>query len=119
MLTWLRDEEKVILTSAALSRSLKTCGVIKHARTQDSEELRNQIRCMFCKLRASDHEILLCLNRANVKVTLRGLLRIRKELGLRRWEQGAEVPEPMDQKQQELLEQELIDHGLDNGAVQP
>lgn len=58
---------------------------------------------MFCRLEASDEDMLEWLKQEQFKITRDGLVRIRKDLGLRRMKHSQAVPQHMDEKLQEMV----------------
>ena len=86
VITWLADNVDLVIDPRTLRRYLKKWGAPQQDRTEDSEELRQRIRVVLCRAGASDKEMLQCLQSDGFTVTLRGFIRIRKELGYKRWE---------------------------------
>ena len=107
IVTWLQNKKSFQVDVRTLQRYLKKWDVNQKDRTEDSEQLRNRIIFMFCKLGASDNDMLLWLQKEGFKITRRGLVRIRRDLGLKRLEPSQELRDHMDEKLKELLEQEL------------
>ncbi|KAL2044338.1 hypothetical protein N7G274_003043 [Stereocaulon virgatum] len=104
---WLNNEKRLKIDIRTLQRRLEKWGFNQQDRTKDSEQLRNRIHFLFCKLGASDEEMLTWLKGEGFQVTKRGLVRVRKELGLKRLEKSQEARDHMDEKLKELIEQEL------------
>ncbi|KAL2041803.1 hypothetical protein N7G274_005587 [Stereocaulon virgatum] len=104
---WLYNEKRLKIDIRTLQRRLEEWGFNQQDRTKDSEQLRNRIHFLFCKLGASDEEMLTWLKGEGFQVTKRGLVRVRKELGLKRLEKSQEARDHMDEKLKELIEQEL------------
>ena len=105
--TWLQNEKNLKVDIRTLQRYLKRWDITLKDHTEDSEQLRNRIQFMFCKLGASDDDMLQWLQKENFKITRRGLVRIRKDLGLKRLEVSQEMRDHTDEKLKELIEQEL------------
>ncbi len=84
IVAWLQNEKNLKVDVRTLQRYLKKWDVNQKDRTEDSEQIRNRIQFMFCKLGASDNDMLSWLQKEGFKITRRGLVRIRKDLGLKR-----------------------------------
>ncbi len=88
IITWLEDNKDIVIDIRTLRRRLQKWGDPPQDRTKDTEELRSRIQSMFCRLGASDGKMLEWLHDEDFTVTLSGLVRIRKELGLKRLDQS-------------------------------
>ena len=84
IVAWLADNKDIHVNPRTLRRRLQEWGSHQVDRTEDSEQLRNRIQFMFCRIGASDDEMLQWLKDESFQITLRGLVRIRKEHGLKR-----------------------------------
>ena len=107
IIQWLADTHNIRIDRKTLSRYLSKWDAAQRKNTIDTEELRQRIHFMFCRLGAKDTEMLDDLITEGHTVTLTGLVRIRKELGLKRLEQSAEIREHMDEATRDLIMQEL------------
>ena len=107
VVTWLQNKKNLKVNVCTLQRYLKRWDINLKDHTEDSEQLRNQIQFMFYKLGALDNNMLVWLQKEDFKITRRGLVRIRKDLGLKRLEVSQEIRDHTDEKLKELLEQEL------------
>ena len=107
IVTWLEDNKDIVIDVRTLRRRLQQWGEPPQDRTKDTEELRSRIHFMFCRLGATDEELLEWLHDEDFTVTMRGLVRIRKELGLRRLETSREMREHTDDIVREMIQQEL------------
>lgn len=90
VIKWLADNQDIRIDRVTLSRYLGKWDAAQRETTIETEELRQRIHFMFCTLGAKDNEMLNDLKTEGHTVTLRGLVRIRKELGLRRLDPSAE-----------------------------
>ena len=80
VVSWLADNKDLVVDCRTLRRYLKKWDVSQQDRTEDTEELRQRIRVLFCRAGASDEEMLRWLRLDGFTITPRGLVRIRKEL---------------------------------------
>ena len=81
VITWLADNMDLIITPRTLQRYLRKWGAPQQDRTEDTEELRQRMRVLLFRAKPSDKEILRQLQIDGFTVSLRGFVRIRKELG--------------------------------------
>ena len=107
IVTWLEDNKDIVIDVRTLQRRLQKWGEGLQDRTKDTEELRSRIRYLFCRDGLNDKEMLEKLYNEEFTITMRGLVRIRKELGLRRLETSREIREHMDEVVRDMIEEEL------------
>ena len=107
VIQWLVNTQNICIDRKTLSRYLSKWDAAQQKNIIDTEELRQRIHFMFCRLGAKDTEMLDDLTTEGHTVTLTGLVRIRKELGLKRLEQSAEIREHMYEATRDLIMQEL------------
>ena len=91
VIDWLADNKGLVITRRTLHRYLTQWGASSQDRTKDTEQLRQRIQVLFCRIGASDKEMLEWLQAEGFTITSRGLVRIRKELGFKRWETNSLV----------------------------
>ena len=84
VIDWLADNKNLVITRRTLHRYLTQWGAPSQDRTKDTEQLRQRIHVLFCRIGSSDEEMLKWLQAEGFTITSRGLVRIRKELGLKR-----------------------------------
>ena len=107
VLNWLVDNKNLAINRRTLYRYLSQWGTPSQDRTEDTEHLRQRIHFLFCRIGASDEEMLQWLRTEGFTVTSYGLVRIRKELGLKRLETNKEVRDHMDEVVRRLIQEEL------------
>lgn len=101
ILRLLKEEFDLNLSRTTLWRNLKQWSFSPRPITQDSDHLRQRIRDLTCDLALNDHFTLLQLHSEGFIITKTGLIRIRKELGLKRRRTD---PNEVAQLKEDLLE---------------
>ena len=87
VVSWLADNKDLTIDPRTLRRYLQQWNDPPlRGTTDDIAWLRNQIHFLFCEIGASDHEMVTGLKEEGFHITSRGLVRIRKESGVKRFE---------------------------------
>ena len=102
VIDWLADNKNLVITRRTLHRYLTQWGAPSQDRTEDTEQLRQRIHVLFCRIEASDEEMLKWLQAEGFIITSRGLVRIRKELGFKRLKTNSENRDHQDEDFREL-----------------
>ena len=88
---WLADNHDIKINIRTLGRCLKNWDALQQDRTVDTEDLRKRINFLLREWRLSDEKRLKMLQEEGFKITARGFVRIRKELGFKRLEPRLKV----------------------------
>lgn len=103
---------EVNVEQKTIRRRLLHWGVRKRLRTNDTPQLRARIAVLFYQCCLTDHDILNALKKEGYSVSTTALVRIRKELGMKR------RINPGDADAADHAIQEVVQRELDNGFIE-
>lgn len=104
VVSWLADNKDLTIDPRTLRRYLRQWDSPSlRGTTDDTEQLRNRIHFLFCNVGASDDEMVTGLKEEGFHVTSRGLVRIRKGLGLKRLETSQDARRHVDKASGRLI----------------
>ena len=106
----LRTEYALNLNSKTLRRRWQEWDNVPRAKTQDTLDLRARITKLCFAHNYSDQELLQALQKEGFTVTISGIVRIRKDLGIQRRRNKEQTEHSKEQARQLLLEQKEIDN---------